>query len=124
MSPSANTSGWPGRVGLNREPAGAVELEAGLAAELGGEVGGTDAGRPDRRARADTLNPAIGVLERDRVGCNGVCEAPPVGPPDSGRRSVASFFSIRSASADAADARPLAARIQCRALECLAGIPC
>ena len=55
---------------MDGEPAGAVEFEAGIATEIGGEVGSADAGRPDRRARADTLNPAIGVLERDRVGAD------------------------------------------------------
>src|SRR5207247_6345397 len=59
-----------GEIGVNGEPAGAVEFEAGLAGELGGEVGGADAGRPDRRARSDTLDSAALALERDRVGAD------------------------------------------------------
>ena len=69
MSPSASTSGsGEAEIGLDGDPAGPVEVEAGLACELRRQVGGGDARRPDRRARGDLLDLAVPGPDRDRVG--------------------------------------------------------
>ena len=63
MSPTTNTSGWPGsgEVGLDRDPAGAVDLGAGLLGELPAERAGLHAGGPDLGdAARSAREPAVG----------------------------------------------------------------
>ncbi len=61
MSPSANTSGWPGSVrsGSTSDAAGAVGLAARRVGEQARERRGRDAGRPDRVARRDARRLAV-----------------------------------------------------------------
>ena len=51
MSPTTNTSGWPGRraVRQDRNAAGPVQLGAGGLGQLGRQRRGLDPGRPERR---------------------------------------------------------------------------
>ena len=67
MSPSAKTSGWPGRVrsGFDRNATGAVLLGAGELGQRRGEAGRGDAGGPDDGSRRDALRRAVRVLDRD-----------------------------------------------------------
>ena len=51
-------------VGLDRHPAGAVELGARLLGEARGQPGGGDPGGPDHGARRDALGAAAGRLRR------------------------------------------------------------
>ena len=56
--------GGQGQVGADRDPAGPVELGAGLGSERGGELGGDDAGGPDDGPRRHAL--ALPRRDRDR----------------------------------------------------------
>ena len=70
MSPTTCTSGWPGQreVGLHGDPAGAVDLGAGLLAEHPAERAGLHAGGPDLGGGVDPADLAVGVLDLDAVG--------------------------------------------------------
>ena len=67
MSPTTNTSGWPGRraVGVDPDPAGAVGLGAAGAASEPAERRGGHAGRPDLRAGIDRRRRAVAGLDVD-----------------------------------------------------------
>ena len=66
MSPTTNTSGWPGQgqVVVDGDAAGAVELRPGLLGQLGAELGGLHPGGPDLADRLDAAVRAVGVLAR------------------------------------------------------------
>ena len=67
MSPTTNTSGWPGSVrsGLTRDPAGPVERGTGLLGQRAAERVGLDAGRPDLGDGVDPLDAAVLELHLD-----------------------------------------------------------
>ena len=70
MSPTTCTSGCPGRVrsGCTDDPAGPVDLGAGLLAEDPAQRGGLDAGGPDLGGGVDPADLAVGVLDLEAVG--------------------------------------------------------
>ena len=57
-----------GEVGQHRDPAGAVDLGAGLLAEHPAERAGLHAGGPDLGGRVDPADLAVAVLDLDAVG--------------------------------------------------------
>ena len=57
-----------GEVGLHGDPAGAVDLGAGLLAEHPAQRAGLHAGGPDLGGRVDPADLPVGVLDLDAVG--------------------------------------------------------
>ena len=67
MSPTTNTSGWPGQrqVGVHADPAGPVHRRTGLLAQQLAERAGLHAGRPHLGGGLDAPTGAVLVLDLD-----------------------------------------------------------